>query len=564
MKTNKYKIMNIKNILGLLLLSIIAISCEDYLKEDPPTFISTTNFYKTASDARTACDGIYENFSDGSSNSTYGRFWPVIDLGTDDVTSRTQGNLYNDFLTHTVSSTNSWFENFGQFSNFWIGISRANNVIAYVPQIEMDEDEKNSIIGEARALRALYYYHLVRTYGNMPLVTEAVSTEADFNKPRSSVDEIYNQIIIPDLQYAETVCKDALHLGRITKWTAKVVLADVYLNRAGWRRTSQGVLVQGDPSNWALARDKAKEVIENSPHDLNTVALTNGQNITPAYGVAWSESSPFTKESMFELAAVPVEGFGSWLSRECSPALFGTGYWGRAAGIRPFVAQGNNDRILDMRFPGRPPAQGSFIPTPDLYDAFEDGDERRDWSLMTKYITSGGKTYVSQPTFRKYVDINYFLGDEGTSFRNTNNNFIIYRFADALLIYAEAANEADGSPSLDAYNALNRIRNRAGLANVSGLSQDAFRALAWNERRVEFNAECKRRFDLIRTNQLVTETLNITLTWTAQQDSATDYKNSFSQFSGTQAWPDNEWLLPIPQSEIELNEINGWLQNKGY
>jgi hypothetical protein len=267
---------------------------------------------------------------------------------------------------------------------------------------------------------------------------------------------------------------------------------------------------------------------------------------------------------MFELAAVPVEGFGSWLSRECSPAPFGTGYWGRAAGIRPFVAQGNNDRILDMRFPGRPPAQGSFIPTPDLYDAFEDGDERRDWSLMTKYITSGGKTYVSQPTFRKYVDINYFLGDEGTSFRNTNNNFIIYRFADALLIYAEAANEADGSPSLDAYNALNRIRNRAGLANVSGLSQDAFRALAWNERRVEFNAECKRRFDLIRTNQLVTETLNITLTWTAQQDSATDYKNSFSQFSGTQAWPDNEWLLPIPQSEIELNEINGWLQNKGY
>ena len=197
-------------------------------------------------------------------------------------------------------------------------------------------------------------------------------------------------------------------------------------------------------------------------------------------------------------------------------------------------------------------------------NAFEDGDERRDWSLMTKYITSGGKTYVSQPTFRKYVDINYFLGDEGTSFRNTNNNFIIYRFADALLIYAEAANEADGSPSLDAYNALNRIRNRAGLANVSGLSQDAFRALAWNERRVEFNAECKRRFDLIRTNQLVTETLNITLTWTAQQDSATDYKNSFSQFSGTQAWPDNEWLLPIPQSEIELNEINGWLQNKGY
>jgi hypothetical protein len=564
MKTNKYKIMNIKNILGLLLLSIIAISCEDYLKEDPPTFISTTNFYKTASDARTACDGIYENFSDGSSNSTYGRFWPVIDLGTDDVTSRTQGNLYNDFLTHTVSSTNSWFENFGQFSNFWIGIARANNVIAYVPQIEMNGDEKNNIIGEARALRALYYYHLVRAYGDMPLVTDAVTTEADFNKPRSSLDDIYNQIIIPDLQYAETVCKDVLHSGRITKWTAKVILADVYLNRAGWRRTSQGDLVQGDASNWALARDKAKEIIDNSPHSLNVTPVANGQNITPAYGVAWLESAPFTKESMFELAAVPIEGFGSWLSRECSPAPFGTGYWGASAGVRPFVAQGNTDRIIDMRFPGRPPAQGGFIPTPDLYNAFENGDERRDWSLLTKYITPGGKTYLSQPTFRKYVDINYFIGDEGTSFRNTNNNFIVYRFADALLIYAEAANEAEGSPSNAAYDALNRIRRRAGLADVNSLSSGAFRELVANERRCEFNAECKRKFDLIRTNQLLPQTANITLTWTAQQNSATDYSNSFTQFTGTQVWPENEWLFPIPQSEIELNQANDWIQNIGY
>jgi hypothetical protein len=199
-----------------------------------------------------------------------------------------------------------------------------------------------------------------------------------------------------------------------------------------------------------------------------------------------------------------------------------------------------------------------------LYDAFEDGDERRDWSLLTKYTTASGDLFLSQPTFRKYVDINYFLGDQGTSFRNTNNNFILYRFADALLIYAEAANEAEGSPSSEAFNALNRIRNRASLANASGLSQDAFRELVANERRCEFNAECKRRFDLIRTNQLVQQTSNITLTWTEQQDSATDYKNSFSQFTGTQRWPDNECLLPIPQSEIELNIENGWLQNEGY
>src|SRR5690606_30040452 len=206
-------------------------------------------------------------------------------------------------------------------------------------------------------------------------------------------------------------------------------------------------------------------------------------------------------------------GLGSWLSRESNGAVDGRQYWGPAGG-RPLTAEGNTGRVNnELKFRGAPPGQGQQIPTPDLYDASEDGDERI-WSIMTRYDVSPGVTYVCQPTFRKFIDIAFYLGEEGTSFQYTNSNIILYRYADALLIYAEAQNEADGAPNADAYAAINALRNRAGLSDLTaGLSQADFRTAVWQERRVELNAEFKRKFDLIRTNRLVQETTDINLDW---------------------------------------------------
>jgi hypothetical protein len=557
--------MKYKYLLSLIIVvASVMTSCESFLREEPPTFISLSNFYQTAGDARTACDAIYRVLNDGASNPIYGRWWPAIDLATDDVVSKVNRTHFNEWFTHTIHPSHAWLESWGQYQGFWTGISRANDVIDNVPNIEMDEAEKNAIIGEARALRALYYLHLVKTWGDMPIITASVTSSDIFEQPRSSVDDVYNQVIIPDLQYAEENCKDELHTGRVTKWTAKIILADVYLTRAGWRRTSQGELVQGDAINWRLARDKAEDIILNSPHALNTMPLIDGADTTVAYGVAWDGSNPFTVESMLESAAINQAGFGSILSRECGPNSTGTKYWG-TSGNKPFQQEGINTTVLQMRFPGEPASVGKYIPTPDLWNAFENGDERRDWSLMTRYTTSTGDTYVTQPTLRKYVDMDYYLGLENTSFGNTNNNFILYRYADALLIYAEAANQispqSDGNP---AYNALNEIRARAGLAPLSGLSQDGFQKAVWKERRCEFNGECKRRFDLIRTNRLASETTDIQLDWTANEGSLTDYRNVNTLFTGTLPWPDHEWLMPLPQLEIELNSDSDWIQNAGY
>ncbi|WP_159020732.1 RagB/SusD family nutrient uptake outer membrane protein [Algibacter sp. L3A6] len=557
----------------IILLSISlasVVSCEGFLEENPPTFISTSNFYQDESQARSGLDAAYNSLDNHSSvTSAYGFSWPMLDLGTDDVSSKlNENNESPDFLSHNISSTLRFINLRQQYAIWWQGISRANYAMENIPNVpDMDDATKNSMVGEARALRALYYLHLVKTFGDVPLMLNYVSTEAQINVDRAPVDDVYDEIIIPDLKFAEEHCEDALHFGRVTKWTAKIILADVYLTRAGWRRTSQGEFVQGDPVNWALARDKALEIIENSPHSLNTVPEVDGLHVTPSYGVAWN--NPFTSESMMEVATLAEDGLGSRLSKGCAASNSGVSYWGLFS-AQPLLDEGNSSTVSQMRFPGRPGTAGNYIPTPNLYRAFEDGDIRGEWSLMTRYKTADGTEYVIAPVFRKYVDIDYYLGLPETSQFRTNSNFILYRYADALLIYAEAANEAEGSPSDLAYDAVNQIRRRAfevtdDSRDFSGLSQEEFRTAVWLERRREFNGEVKRRFDLIRTNRLFTATdpsvpNQMDRFWSEEEDSATEYTNMHILY-GSAPFPDREWLLPIPQVDITLT---GWEQNEGY
>lgn len=548
--------MKIINKIFLISCTLVALSCNDYLVEEPPTFISASNFWNTAVDGRTGVDGVYEQLYD-----VHNRWWATIDEYTDDQVNRSD----SDYGRHTLKPTDQMFERFGNYREWWIGIGRANVAIKNVPAIDMDETERNSLLGEARALRALYYYNLVRNFGDMPQLTEPVSVAADYQKSRVSAETIYDEIIIPDLQYAEQHCNDELHSGRITMWTAKLLLAEVYLTRAGWRMTSQGDKIQGDAANWALARDKAKEIMDNSPHSLNTEADVDGVVHTPAFGVAWLDDHPFTPESMLELSYVQTLGLGNWMSRESNPIADGRSYWGETTDT-PLSDEGIDQTVAQMRFAGRPPGVGRYIPTPDLYDAFEPDDERRDWSIMTRYDDNEGRTFLCQPTFRKYIDIAYYLGGEGTSFQYTNSNLILYRYADALLIYAEAQNEADGAPNAAAYSAVNEIRNRAGLTDLTtGMSQSEFRDAVLQERRVELHGEFKRKNDLKRTDRLVTETTDINLDWTTAQGSLTDYTRVGGfYYNNRPAWPDHEWLWPIPQSEMDLNKEFGWVQNVGY
>ncbi|MDO6597941.1 RagB/SusD family nutrient uptake outer membrane protein [Oceanihabitans sp. 2_MG-2023] len=548
-------------IIGLFFIAIFSVSCEDYLVEEPRTLVSISNFYQTESDARTAADAMYHALHDGTATSIYGRYWPQIDLATDDAINR---RFYPNWATHQVTSIDEWLENNKQYQGLWVGVARANDVLKYVPQVDMDEDGKNAILAEAHALRAFCYFQLARVWGDLPLVVNSVTTETDYNLPRSSVDEVYNQIIIPDLQFAEEFGADELQAGRLTKWSAKVILADVYLTRAGWSRTSQGDKVQGDASNWALASAKAKEVLDSSPHSLITVDFVDGEHTTPACGVPWLEDYPFSVESMFELASTNLGGLGSYLSRECVNRVNGRFYWGAGNNNTPLIDEGIELTIVEMGWTGGTTNGGTLLVSPDLYSAFDEpGDKRRDWGIVTRYNAPDGRVFLSQPQFRKYMDMGFFTddGNGDVAFQRTNNNFILYRYADALLIFAEAENEANG-PTIQAHDALNEIRNRAGLPSLTGLSQSEFRTAVLKERRLELHAEAKRRFDLIRTDGFTEMETDLITVWGIDQGSQTDI--ILNSNYGSAPWPDREWLLPIPESEMNLNSVNGWEQNEGY
>ncbi|CAH8283037.1 putative outer membrane starch-binding protein [Mariniflexile fucanivorans] len=547
----------IKNTVIILLISLGYVSCSDFLVEEPPTFIAAENFYKTEEDARNAVDGVYERMAN-----VFGRRWMSIDLYTDDIVSKRGNTWTTPMANHTVTPSFELFDdNHDIYFDWWIGIGRANDVIKNASAMDLNQDFVNLIIGEARALRGFYYYNLVRAFGDMPLIIEG----SDWEVARTDVDDIYNQIIIPDLLFAAEHCSIGLHDGHITKWTAKVILAEVYLTRAGKRRTSQGVFVQGDASNYALARDMAKDVIDNSPHSLNLVA----SQTAPAYGVAWDSNNTFSKESMLEISYLPIDGIGNWMTREGRGANNGVNYWGRANDVPELFDKNGNDigntaTVDELSFP-RTNNAGIYLPTPHLYDAFEDGDERRDFNIMTRYDVPNGPTYLTQPMFRKFVDTDVLTLVEGSDFRYADNNTILFRFADALLIYAEAQNEADGAPNNDAYKAVNDIRNRAGLDDLTpNLSQSDFRTAIWKERRLEFAGEYKRKFDLIRTDRLTNCTFPINIIWEAEQGSVRSLNAVSADFSGNIQWPDNEWLWPIPQAQLEINLKYGWIQNKGY
>lgn len=577
---------------SILFFSIFIISCDDYLSENPPTFISSDNFYKNETQVRSAADAVYEPLDDRTSTtSIYGYYWPMMDLGTDDVSAKINTNINISWLDHTVSPSDIWFTDRGQYTKWFVGIARANNVIDRLPGAVMDATKKIQIEGEVRALRALYYMHLLKTYGDMPIMNKAIKVEDEIYQPRSSVDAVYNQIVIPDLKFAEENCVDGLHHGYITKWSAKIMLADVYLTRAGWRRNARdGKFVKGgfkedgssDGVDYnALARDKAKEIIDFSPHSLITTPLVNGQAVTPACGVPWDEKKPFSVETMFEIATVALDGLGSRLSRNCGVEADGRYYWGNDGNSQPLLSEGINLKISELKFLGPGPSYsgvlnlGTYIPTPNLYREFEAGDQRRDFNILTRYKSSDGKIYLTNPTFRKYVDMAYYLGEANTSPFRTNTNFVLYRFAEALLIYAEAANEAENGPSALAYDAINKIRRRAfavtdNSKDLSGLTQEQFRKAVWKERRCEFVAEVKRRFDLIRTNRLFTET-NPTVpgkmdrTWYASDgNKSTVAIPRLAAAHGSVPFPDREWLMPIPTQQLELNKPAKWYQNFGY
>jgi hypothetical protein len=476
--------------------------CRPDLDLVPRDQVTTSTFYKTEDDAISALNAAYSPLQD-----MYGAQFNAETILTPTSVAADEGI---PFLQGNANRIALWSYNFISQNSFTAGIwgvsyqaiQRANVVIQRVPGIAMEEGLKNRIIAEARFLRAFHYFNLVRFYGGVPLVTTENNSLGGLQVRRSPVPEVY-AFIISDLQAAEAdlpLTYPASQAGRATAGAAKGLMAKAYLTRAGNNPAS---------ADWALAAAKAKEVMDLGIYDLY-----------PEYADVFKVSSRGGRENLFEITYVK-DALGQ------SHAT----YWApRGAPIVPSNGF------------------GTIRVSKSLWDSFLPGDKRRDVSFLTSFThpTTGQVVDLSveNPDFVRAVSFWKLADLSSMVFSGGEKSFPYMRFAEMLLIYAEATNEASG-PTAEAYAGLNRVRSRAGFTEpLNGLSQAQFRDAVLQERRLELNFEGHRWFDLVRRERLI---------------DAVKAETSFNR--NPQIQP-HHILFPIPQREMDINEALE--QNPGY
>lgn len=457
MKAINSKIALLNNLISRGLLYIVPIlilaSCEGFLEEDPKDRVAQNNFYLNAQDAEAAVNSVYAYLGSYSTGSTAGiyhsTFWVTVGLASDEMDNNQLGTFWNDELsTFSHNAENPNMQEIWEMH--YKTIFLANIAIDRIPLISMDETLRSRLVNEAKFLRGLLYFNLVRMYGQVPLL---LSEESPLYPEASGTDDIYAQII-QDLKDAEYLPeKGSIENGRATKGAAKSLLAKVYLTT-------------GDYEN---ASTKALEVINSGTYEL------------------WENFS-----EVFKLS-----------SRNGKEAVFSVGF-GDADGAISFWEAGQfNVRLLPAELSRVRAAvsntHGWQIPTLDLYNAFSANDQRRAVTFMTEIVADDGDVVrLERPHIQKYWDSQADPTAGGSS-----NDFPVIRYAEVLLIYAEAQAALGNLGNGNQY--LNMIRTRAGLEEANYTNREELEAAILLERRKEFVAEGHRWFDLVRTERLEEE-----------------------------------------------------------
>ncbi|HMR83082.1 MAG TPA: RagB/SusD family nutrient uptake outer membrane protein, partial [Niabella sp.] len=447
------KNVSIRNILWLPLLIMIMCGCnKSFLDLAPLSNSNVNNFFKTKADFELAVTNAYSTlyaiYAPKGSMSFTG------ELMSDNTTVSTlaiSGSFtivdQQAFSTYSIVSTNT-----GAY-NFWVdhytSLYQVNIILQKIGEVDLsDNSYENRVEGEMKFLRALYYFNLVRLYGNVPLITVPVEGQDAYNIGRTPAAEVYNQVVA-DLQFAAANLPEPGNepaKGRATKGAAKALLGKVYLT-------------MGNKPAAATILQEVYSAYNGTKYDL-----------LPDFQSLWGNTNAFknTKESIFEIQY--TGGVGNPYST----------FW---TAFQPF----ENGAFLGQ-------AGGMNMVTDDLYNEYEPGDVRRDISFYTGY-TRGG-TFIPSKFNKKWVDLTAPL-DGGQ--QASNNNFIILRYADLLLMLTEATDDPQY---------MNKVRARAGLPlyGTAGYPSAAYPTLALaleHERRMELALEFHRWFDLKRTGRAV-------------------------------------------------------------
>ena len=437
---------------GFLLFSLLfTISCqEDFLEVTPNYYLTEGDFYKTVGDFEQAVIGVYGKLQQFTTQAH------ILQEGISDNTTYDnqldQGSLGGfqqfGFIDQWLMKSDA-----NTFSNSWNliygAVKDCNFALAGLESAAIDEDVAKQIEGELKFLRAYFYFTAVRYWGDIPLLLEPVTTsEEAFAITRSSTEEVY-QAIIQDAEYAASALLPSYSgndVGRVTAGAANMLLAEIYMTR----------------HEYSKAETKLRKIVGSPIYGL-----------LPDYAEVFNPSNKNSKESIFEVQYKEgEEGESSNFMYQFAPV------------------DSRGDVVVGPEAGGN----GRNIPTLDMADAYEEADLRKDISIGYFDRNPSPLYYV-----KKYDH------DTDTEFSRTPDNWPVYRYADALLMLAEAINEQNFNAG-EPFDLLNQVRNRAGLESLTSAdasNQDALRYVLLQERRVELAFENHRWFDLIRSGKAI-------------------------------------------------------------
>lgn len=477
------------------------------LDQDPQSFLRFETFPKDASNLASAADALYVDLWNGN----YGLNCRLqrINVGADDVTYRAAKP--NNPLALIEDLYPNITQNDADFSTLWSLFTKAiydsGKIITETPVNEADNSKEavalRAVVGEAYFVRGLSYFYLVRLFGDLPLILTPEDAEKK-DMQRVAVADIYDKAIVPDMERAvkwlpaTSRTKDA---STPSKWAAEAALGDIYMTMAGW------------PLN------KGKEYYAKAESVLGDAIQNSGLKLATHYADLWKEANKTTeKEFLFGIMHSNANKKASNYGKSYYPSDFAPN-------------AGWSDYYASEKF---------YLAYPN--------DERKAHNFMTEWNTKKGvvnykKSADKLPAISKYYDYN-----DGLPGKSAQSNGItcIYRYADILLMYAEASVRATNSVSAKATNALQEVQKRAqGYADdatvTTTTNPSEFLNAVFDENGWEFFAEMRRWFDLVRLEKL-------------KDVKPTEWANSLFKAN-------NHYYFPVPYTQIELTN---WANNAGY
>jgi hypothetical protein len=502
----KNKLFILVSIITLMILS----GCENYLDVKPKTFFSSETFYTKPEHAQQAVSACYDLLRRPYRGvATYGESpFFMLEFATGMcLTSIGQASYSAEFREANASANNLYAQDWWQ--SYYQGIENCNIALLKLPDIpDVSSDALSHYMGETYFLRAWYYFMLVQMYGDIPLRITPTESAETANVPRDPVTVVYDQIVLDLLEAEKSALPNTSTSGKVTKGAVKSLLAKVYLTMAGYPLQKKEM--------YAKAAEKAAEVINN-----------NWYSLFPSINDLRDRKRGNQVEHIFQTqfaVGIAEHAIHSWLLPRYS------------------------------RISGYSNEYGCFYPDSSFIQTFDPQDLR---------VQEKGFFYTNYPnwddpdvTVYFPAHVYKFFDDDAMIDLRGAQNYPNLRYADILLLYAEAQNEADGLPNALALECYNKVRTRAGLNNSVSAgfgSQNDFREAVWKERYWELCFENQTWFDMARTRKV----------FNLKEKRFSDFTGyAFPYEDGVFKLTEKQLLFPIPLREMQTNpEL---VQNPGY